>query len=383
MTRIFILSTVAVATLSLGACGANDTDTAYLGSRDDIIVNNRNMPKEATKAEIANKVETVKTDAEAKAREMAAAELASKRIEAQEAVISQAKKVSTSDGITTMKTTPKGIVETTTSSVASTAPATAAAAEPIIPASMQGDVPPNARPGECYAKVLIPAVRDSKTERVQVSEERKVLARIIPAKYEVQTERIQVSEEKKVLARIIPAKYEVQTERVLVTPARKFWKAGHGPITKKDEVTGEIMCLVEEPAVYKTIEKRVMVSEEKPEYKMVPAEFKTIEKRVLVTPEKPEYKTMPAQFDTITKSVIVRPESWEWRRILCETNMGSDSVARIQRALNSKGYNVKIDGKLGNETMSALSAYQRKNNLATRGITYETLEHMGVRLIGA
>jgi len=395
MKRHLILSTVALATLSLTACGANDTDTAYLGSRDDIIVNNRNMPKSATKEEIAAKVETVQTDADAKAREMAAAELASKRIEAQDAVVAEANKavdamdatkVSKAEAITTMKTTPKGIVETTTAtSVASTEPAAASAAavEPVIPASMQGDVPPNARPGECYAKVLIPAVRDSKSERVQVSEERKVLARIIPAKYEVQTERIQVSEEKKVLARIVPARYEVQTERVLVTPARKYWKAGQGPITKKDEVTGEIMCLVEEPAVYKTIEKRVMVSEEKPEYKMVPAEFKTIEKRVLVTPEKPEYKMMPAQFDTITKSVIVRPESWEWRRILCETNMGSDSVARIQRALNSKGYNVKIDGKLGNETMSALSAYQRKNNLATRGITYETLEHMGVRLIGA
>lgn len=337
MTRLMILSTVAIATLSLAACSGNQTDTAYLGSRDDIIVNNRNMPKEMAKEEVAAKIETVKMDANSMA--------AQQRITAQEAAIAEANKgankmaetkVSTSDGIKSMKTTPMGIIESTESAMAATEPAASMAAEPIIPASMQGDVPPNARPGECYAKVLIPAVRENSSERVQVSEEQKVLARIIPAKY------------------------EVNQERILVREARQYWKAGHGPITRKDEVTGEIMCLVEEPA-----------------------EYKTIEKRVLIEPEKPEYKMVPAQFETITKTNIVQAESWEWRRILCETNMGTDSIVRIQRALNSKGYNIAIDGRLGNDTMSALNAYQSKNGLATRGITYETLEHLGVQLIGA
>lgn len=377
--RILFLSTVAVASLSLGACGANDTDSAYLGSRDDIIINNRNLPKEAVKAEAQKKIETVKVDAQAAAAEKI-------RIAAQEKALMEAKakvegaKISTAEGIKTMKTTPLGIVEDAPAHVTTSAAATPV---PAAPSGSQGDVPPNAKPGECYAKVLIPAVRETTNERVQVSEERKVLARIVPAKYEIQTERVQVSEEKKVLARIIPARYETTTERVLITPARTFWKPGHGPVTRKNEVTGEIMCLVEEPAVYKNVEKRVLVTEEKPEYKILPAEFKTIEKRVLVSPEKPEYRLMPAQFDTITRTNVVQQESWEWRRILCETNLGTDSVSRIQRALNAKGYRIAVDGKLGNETLSALSAYQRKNSLATRGITYETLEHLGVRLIGA
>jgi hypothetical protein len=345
MTRLFILSTVAVASLSLAACGANDTDTAYIGSRDDIIVNNRNMPTQPA----PEKIETVKMDAE----EMAASEAEKQRIAAQEAAIAAANEkmakaedemekvtATSADEIKTMKTTPMGIVDTTpkAQTVAATEPAaaSAAASEAVIPASMQGDVPPNARPGECYAKVLIPAVKETHKKRVQVSEERKVLARIVPAKY------------------------EIKTERVMVTPARKYWKAGHGPITRKDEVTGEIMCLVEEPATYKTIEKRV-----------------------LIEPEKPEYKTVPAQFETVTSSKVIQPESWEWRRILCETNMGPNSIARIQQALNAKGYDIKVDGKLGNQTLGALNDYNRKNGLPTRGITYETLDHLGVRLIGA
>jgi hypothetical protein len=204
------------------------------------------------------------------------------------------------------------------------------------PSGGAGDVPPNAKPGECYAKVLIPAVTDNQSERVQVSEEQQVLKRIIPAKY------------------------EVQTERVLVKEARQYWKAGQGPITRKDEVTGEIMCLVEEPAVYKTIEKRV-----------------------LIEPEKPEYTTVPAQFETVTKTNVIKPESWEWRRILCETNMGPNSIERIQSALRSKGYDIAVDGQMGSETMNALNSYQIKNGLATKGITYETLNHLGVRLMGA
>lgn len=344
MTRLMILSTVAAATFALAACSSNDTDTAYLGSRDDIIVNNRNMPKEAMETQVAEKIETVKMDVDAKT--MADAE--QQRIAAQEQAIMEAKKqemamkgeVAKADDMKNMKTTPMGIVDTTddmeTKAMADTTLAAAPAAEPMMMASTGQDVPPNAKPGECYAKMLIPAVK------------------------ETQTERLQVSEEQKVLARIVPAKYDVKTERVLVKEARQYWKAGQGPVTRKNEVTGEIMCLVEEPA-----------------------EYKTIEKRVLVEPEKPEYKMVPAQFETITKTNIVKPESWEWRRILCETNMGTDSIIRIQQALNAKGYNLAIDGRLGDDTLTALRNYQSKNDLATNGITYETLDHLGVKLIGA
>jgi len=135
---------------------------------------------------------------------------------------------------------------------------------------------------------------------------------------------------------------------------------GIGPVQKLDQSTGEIMCLVEEPAQYKTIEKRV-----------------------LVEPEKPEYKVIPAQFESITKTEVIQPEHLKWYRILCETNMGTQPIIRIQQALRGKGYDISIDGKLGAATINAITDYQTKNGLATRGITYETLEHLGVKLIGA
>ncbi len=360
MRHFHLLTVSAITLLSVSACGyVNDGDMSYLGSRDDIVVQNNGMTKSQAKEMAAKKIETVKDD------------------------VAMATKATVIDGAEkAMSVTKMGTTSMDSVSMQSSSSSVSSASMAVPPGSI-GDVPPNAKSGECYAKVLIPAVTEAETRRIQVSEEQRVLDRMVPARYEVRTERVQVSEEKQVLDRIVPAKYSVETERVMVKEARKYWKAGTGPITKKNEITGEIMCLVEEPAEFRTIEKRVMIEPEKPIYKMLPAEFKTIEKRVLVEPERPEYRTVPAQFETIRKTRVVQPERWEWRRILCETNMGTDSIQRIQRALRDKGYSITVDGRLGDATYEAINNYQRKNGLATRGITYETLERLGVRLTGA
>lgn len=56
----------------------------------------------------------------------------------------------------------------------------------------------------------------------------------------------------------VPAVYKTTTEEVLESPAQTVWKKGRGPIEKLDNATGEIMCLVEIPAKYRTIQKVVL-----------------------------------------------------------------------------------------------------------------------------
>lgn len=129
--------------------------------------------------------------------------------------------------------------------------------------------PPDAQPGECWARVFIPPTYQTKSEQVLVrgSSER---LEVIPAKYTLVEEKVLVKEaserievvpaeykwvEEKVLVKPdskklveIPAKYEWQEEKVLVKAAHTVWKKGRGPIEKVDNSTGEIMCLVEVPA---------------------------------------------------------------------------------------------------------------------------------------
>ena len=49
---------------------------------------------------------------------------------------------------------------------------------------------------------------------------------------------------------------------------------------------------------------------------------------------------------------------------------------------NFRGYLGKkdIDGVLGKKTYGAVKAYQKRHRLATGGLTYETIENLGVTI---
>jgi peptidoglycan hydrolase-like protein with peptidoglycan-binding domain len=71
----------------------------------------------------------------------------------------------------------------------------------------------------------------------------------------------------------------------------------------------------------------------------------------------------------------------EWRRILCETNVDASIIEQVQMSLRNAGHNPgPIDGVIGHQRQAALKSYQRANNLAEGGLTYETLRHMNISL---
>ena len=285
--------------------------------------------------------------------------------------------------------------------------------------------PPNAKAGECWARVFIAPTYRTVSERVlkrgeserlelipaqYTWEEQSVLVKeasqrmeIIPAQYRWVEEKVLVKPESKRLVEV-PARYEMQSERVLVKEAHTIWKKGRGPIEKIDHATGEIMCLIEVPATYKTVTKRVMVSPPTTKEVFIPAEYKTIKKRVMVEPPKErrveipaEYNTVkvrkmisparerkvaiPAEYQTVTRTEMVSDGRMEWRRILCETNVNASTIRQVQMALRDAGHDPgRIDGVIGHQTQSALKSYQRANKLAEGGLTYETLRHMNISL---
>ena len=71
----------------------------------------------------------------------------------------------------------------------------------------------------------------------------------------------------------------------------------------------------------------------------------------------------------------------EWRRILCETNTTPGIISRVQQALLNAGHNPgPIDGVIGWRTNAAIKSFQREHGLATGGLTYKTIEKLGVSL---
>ncbi|MBT6314597.1 MAG: peptidoglycan-binding protein [Alphaproteobacteria bacterium] len=299
-------------------------------------------------------------------------------------------------------------------------------ARPVAAGPQTGaaNLPPNARPGECYARVLIPAKYQAATERLLVEPESQRLE-TIPARYESGTERVLVREASE-RVEVIPAAYRTVTERVLVQPAQEVltpvpatyrtvterilvkqgyttWKKGRGPIERLDQATGEIMCLVEVPPEYRTISKRVLDRPATTTRSVQPAVYKTVTRQVVDRPAATRRVAIPAQYDTvrvrkmvqppasraiaiparyenITKRVKVSEERLEWRSILCETNTTTDIVSQIQRALRAAGHNPgRIDGVYGRQTKDAVARYQRSKGLPTGGLTMDTLRRLGVR----
>jgi hypothetical protein len=284
-------------------------------------------------------------------------------------------------------------------------------------------MPPNAVPGHCYARLVIPEEYETQMQQVMVSPELSKLE-VEPAKYEMVTEEVLVSEEWEELVVVpatyktvteevlikeastklvkLPAEYETVEEKIVIRPAYSTWKKGNGPIEKIDEATGEIMCLVEVPEESKIVTKTILVKPERTEEVVIPAEYKTVEKQVVDVPahttsiihpavyetveiekmvEAPKEiaETIPAVYEEIPQTVKVKDAQLEWREILCETNTTEDVVAELQRALEEKDYNPgPIDGVYGWQTMNAVTRFQKDNDLPSGQLTIQTLRLLGV-----
>ena len=283
--------------------------------------------------------------------------------------------------------------------------------------------PPNPLPGECYARIALSAVTQTVEEQIMVEPARQEV-RIIPAQFgdvmeevvvrEASTELVTVAatyttvQEEVVVRpaarRLIPVEpvYDTIIEEIVVVPERTVWKPGTGPIQKIDAATGEILCLVTEPAVTKQVERRVMIQpastrEEiipavteiverevvntpaRVDERLIPAETRTVTRRVEVVPAREEIIEIPPVFDTITREVVVEPARTEWRSILCETNTTPDIIQRIQVALQQRGYyNGPVDGIFGPLSQRAIDGFQRDNGQIGTGVTMDTLALLGV-----
>jgi hypothetical protein len=247
-----------------------------------------------------------------------------------------------------MKLSKKSIVLAATAVLAlgfsgCTQQAAASAKTGTVKAAAPADLglyPPNAKPGECYAKVYIPPKYATKTEKVVVDEGGAKL-KVIPPKYGYKTEKRLVREPgyklvckppvyktvtEKVLVKpasykliTVPAKYKTVTERVLVSPATTEWRKGSGvttPIANGGRVT-DVNCLVKVPAKYKTVTKRVMVAPPTTKKVPIPAQYKTVRVKTVVEPARTVELKTPPKYSTVTKRIKVSNGYYTWQRVNC------------------------------------------------------------------
>ncbi len=274
--------------------------------------------------------------------------------------------------------------------------------------SASGDLyPPNARPGECYARMLIPGESRTVTEKV-LKKEASERVEIVPATYKTVTKRVLVKPETTKLVSV-PAKYGTKTERIQISEATTVWKKGAGTmaagagagaaggssaaaivdrfgnqkiIGSRVTDTGELMCLVEVPAQYRTVTKTVLVSPASTKTVTSPAVYKTVEVTELVTAAQEKRIAIPEEYGTVTRTEQVRGEQLTWVPVLCQVNMTTGNVSTLQSALKKNGcYTCNVDGVMGPCTFRGAQCYAKKKGLpyGTNFVTVETIRALGLK----
>ncbi|MBT7308200.1 MAG: peptidoglycan-binding protein [Gammaproteobacteria bacterium] len=288
---------------------------------------------------------------------------------------------------------------------------------------------PQAVPGVCYAKISHDPIYNIKTIS-KLKESATTKLEVVPAEYETVEESVLVKEahdelevvpatyewvdeeilEKPAYDRVeeVPAVYITETHKVLVSPSRSEWKVGtETNIQKVDHATGDVMCLIEIPAVYEDKESKRMVKEATTRKVHVPAAYKNVRSKVVKTAETTRVvRQVPAEYKVIEVRKLVKPETekvvevsaeyqdveikelehegrCEWRQILCSVNATPDRIKEIEMALKAAGQNPgMIDGVMDDDLFNASRSYQEHNGISLDPSTLDIINIDTVKALG-
>lgn len=221
---------------------------------------------------------------------------------------------------------------------------------------------PDAKPGECYAKVIIPAKYETQTEDVVVSEASKRIE-VIPAKYETTQEKVMVQDASYNLIAVAPV-YETVSEKVEVTPTSTHWtltakgktrRASSSLVSYAQQAGLPIgsaepgQCFVEyyKPAAYKTETESVLKKDASERIEVVPAKYEWVEEKVLVKEASQKVVQVPATYETVSEKILVSAATTEWKK-------GRGLVERIDNSTGEIMCLVEIPAKYKTVTRRVL-----------------------------
>ncbi|MCB9256916.1 MAG: peptidoglycan-binding protein [Chitinophagales bacterium] len=289
--------------------------------------------------------------------------------------------VVTSPVVTTpVVTTPTLTTPTVTTTTVTTPTTTTNYSAPKVASNVSEDVPPNAVPGKCYARCFVEDkygyVNETVVDQPQTTKQMK-----LPALVKTVFDTVVITPQQTKTINI-PAQYETITEQVMITPATTKWvkgKADAGCLSA-NPADCQVMCLVEIPAVYKTVSKEVLKNQAYSREETIPMQYKVVAKEIVIEKERLVEVVTPATYKTVQKRVVVEKGGYQvWREILCSDDLTQERILDIQKALLNAGYNPgPIDNVFGAMTKSALIQYQKDKGLPVGNLNLETLKALGV-----
>ncbi|MES9844187.1 MAG: peptidoglycan-binding domain-containing protein [Candidatus Sedimenticola sp. PURPLELP] len=193
--------------------------------------------------------------------------------------------------------------------------ANAAPASPeLLDAAKKGGIDLGAaNPGMCFHEHYRPAKYAKEQQQVLLSEASEDIS-VTGPKYRMIEKQVLVKEASFEL-REIPAAYEWTEERIIDKPAHTVWQKGTGPIQRIDEATGEIMCLVEVPATYKVIKKRILKAPARTERVEIPAQYKSVKVRAMVEKPLENKRSKQARYGSVELTRKIADATFVWHEV--------------------------------------------------------------------
>jgi hypothetical protein len=268
------------------------------------------------------------------------------------------------------------------------APVKAATLKPAAPAATavaksaaQEDTPPNAEPGKCYSKSVMPD-KFKIVEEMVIDKPAEMKTIAIPAKYDLVSDTVLVKPASvKYVGGTIT--YETTTEEVLVTPETSRWVRMKYDTTCVSKVPEECLVYVLKyyPAVYKKVTKKVQKPSSETKEVAVPAEYKITKKKVLVSAAREVKEELPPTYKKIMrKEILSKGGDVVWTEIICQKDLTKDKIMSVQQALKEAGYDAGTpDGAMGAQTKLALSKYQKDKGFPVGNLDIETLNALGIK----
>lgn len=224
-----------------------------------------------------------------------------------------------------------------------------------------------------------------------------------PPVYRAVTERVEVKPEVR-RSVVVPAVFEDVKELVVVETSRtELEPCKSAGAVRFSAAPVSALCARTIPAKTKIVAKKQLVSPEKTKIVVEPAEYKEVVRWVLETParvvpvqtsdemtklrvkniaqsESVEEKLLPAERKEIGATRYENEPKLVTVPAVCDADLREPMIYSLQTALKRAGFEPgALDGKLGRRTIEALLEYQLANGLAYGALTYESLEHLGVR----
>lgn len=187
---------------------------------------------------------------------------------------------------------------------------------------------PQAKPGECYAKVLVPAEYKTQTETVVIQPASESF-KLTPPRYEWANEKVLVKEASKKIE-AIPAKFETKTEKIEIRAPRAVWRTGSrvdAPIADITLIAAASalglpanpekgLCFAEytQNSKFDAKTEKVLVQDAHEKVEIVPAEYEWVEERVLAKPASFKLMAVAAEYETVTEKVLKTAAYTTWKK---------------------------------------------------------------------